>query len=126
MPSPRSSCPIACALDLFGDKWTLLIVRDMALGRSLYKEFLQSPEGISTNVLADRLKRLQDHGFVERRPLPHTVGRDAYYLTERGESLRPLLRAFANWGMAEVEGAAMLRKDKREPTSPTAARKKRS
>jgi len=60
----RSVCPITNSLDLLGDKWTLLIVRDLVLGKKQYQEFLFSPEGISTNILADRLKKLQKTGII--------------------------------------------------------------
>jgi DNA-binding HxlR family transcriptional regulator len=61
----RSICPVACALDLFGDRWTLLLIRDMACGKSLFKEFSASPERIATNILADRLERLVVGGLAE-------------------------------------------------------------
>ena len=60
----RSPCPLACALDLLGDRWTLLVIRDLVLGKSRFKEFVASPEGIPTNILSDRLDRLLTHGIV--------------------------------------------------------------
>ena len=62
----RSVCPIASTLDLVGDKWSLLIVRDLLIGKSRYGEFLKSPEGITTNILADRLRRMERTGLIER------------------------------------------------------------
>ena len=63
----RSPCPVACSLDIFGDRWTLLIVRDLFFGRARFKDFTASPESIPTNILADRLRRrLLAHGVVEQ------------------------------------------------------------
>jgi len=67
-PCNRSMCPVSCVLDLLGDKWTLLLVRDLLLGKGSYTEFQQSPEGIPTNILAERLKRLQLAGIIEKLP----------------------------------------------------------
>lgn len=103
----RSVCPIATALDVFGDRWTLLVIRDLACGKRLFKEFTASPEGIATNILSDRLERLVAGGFVVRTPESAT-GRDAYGLTERGRSLVPLLVAIAEWGVKHLPGTKPL------------------
>ncbi|MDZ4656516.1 MAG: helix-turn-helix domain-containing protein [Bythopirellula sp.] len=103
--SKRSPCPVACALDLIGDKWTLLIVRDMACGKSLFKEFSASPEKIATNILTDRLNRLLESGLAEKFNLEQS-GRDAYRLTKKGKSLLPVLSAVAEWGLANIKGTA--------------------
>jgi DNA-binding HxlR family transcriptional regulator len=100
----RSVCPVACTLDLLGDKWTLLVIRDLACGKSQFKEFSQSPEGIATNILTDRLVRLVDHGIVEKYPLPDHPGREAYRLTEKGKSLRPVMMSIVKWGLENIEG----------------------
>jgi len=103
MPSSRRSvCPVACTLDLIGDRWTLLVVRDLHCGKSHFREFIASPERIATNVLADRLARLVSNGLVERVASP--VGRDAYRLTKKGGSLVPLLQQVADWGLANIRG----------------------
>src|SRR5579871_1144935 len=102
----RSSCPVSCALDLIGDKWTLLIVRDLILGRRYFKEFLASPERIATNVLTDRLARLIEAGLVQTCPSEERVGRNAYQLTPKGESLAPVLQAVADWGLQHLEGTS--------------------
>lgn len=99
----RSPCPVACTLDLIGDKWTLLVVRDMACGKSLFKEFSSSPEGIATNILTDRLNRLVEGGLAERFAAEQS-GRDAYRLTKKGQSLMPVLNAVAEWGLAHIKG----------------------
>ena len=103
--SRRSPCPIACTLDLIGDKWTLLVVRDLMRGKSHYKDFRAAPEGIATNILADRLDRLRTHGLVERFPSPEHAGRRAYRLTDKGKTLRPVLSAISAWGLEHIEGA---------------------
>ena len=100
----RSVCPIACTLDLFGDKWTLLIVRDLLSGKSHFKEFLASPEKIATNILAERLARLASNGLVERYPSSDIAGREAYRLTEKGRSLRGLMGQLKTWGLDHIDG----------------------
>jgi DNA-binding HxlR family transcriptional regulator len=100
----RSPCPIANVLDVLGDRWTLLVVRDLACGKGLFKEFLASPEGIATNILADRLSRLVAQGLVEKRASARVPGREEYALTEKGRSLRPVLEAMACWGLEQIPG----------------------
>jgi DNA-binding HxlR family transcriptional regulator len=95
----RSPCPIACTLDVLGDKWTLIVVRDLLLGRSRFKEFLESPENIPTNILAERLSRLLENDIVEQIPAEQGSKRMAYRLTEKGQALRPVLRAMVKWGL---------------------------
>jgi DNA-binding HxlR family transcriptional regulator len=99
----RSICPVACALDLFGDKWTLLIIRDMACGKTLFKEFAASPERIATNILADRLERLAAGGLAEPC-VPSDGGRGGYRLTAKGRSLLPVLATIADWGLRHISG----------------------
>ncbi|MEN1679859.1 MAG: glycoside hydrolase domain-containing protein, partial [Planctomycetota bacterium] len=100
----RSPCPIACTLDLVGDKWTLLVVRDLLLGRSHFREFLASPEKIATNVLSDRLMKLVEAGLVDTEPSGERAGANAYRLTKRGESLAPLVKQLARWGLENLPG----------------------
>lgn len=95
----RSPCPVACTLDLFGDRWTLLIVRDLILGRTRFKDFVASPEKVPTNILSDRLERLVRHGVVEQIPAEDGSKRLAYQLTEKGLAVRPLLKAMRDWGL---------------------------
>lgn len=99
----RSVCPVACTLDLIGDRWTMLVVRDLFCGKSHFREFLASPEGIATNILADRLAKLSAGKLVERVP-DDAAGRDAYRLTRKGESLGPLLQQITDWGLANIRG----------------------
>jgi DNA-binding HxlR family transcriptional regulator len=101
--SHRSPCPIACSLDLIGDRWTLLVIRDMMFfGKQRFEEFLESPEGISTNILANRLKSLEAMGLVEKQPYSNHPRRMNYQLTQRGKSLRPVLKAMINWGLKHI------------------------
>lgn len=100
----RSPCPIACSLDLFGDRWTLLVVRDLVLGRQRFKEFTASPEGIPTNILSDRLERLRTHGIVEQVAAADGTKHPAYQLTEKGRALRPILAAVRDWGLKWEKG----------------------
>jgi DNA-binding HxlR family transcriptional regulator len=100
-PAPgRSPCPVACSLDIFGDRWTLLIVRDLFHGRARFKDFTASPEGIPTNILADRLERLLAHGVIEQIPAEDGTKRLAYRLTEKGKDLGSILKAMRDWGLA--------------------------
>ncbi len=100
----RSSCPIARTLDILGDRWTLLVVRDLFLGKERFDEFARSPEGIASNILADRLARLEEHGLVERAPSETHSARGTYKLTPLGQSLGPVLRAVRDWGLANIPG----------------------
>ncbi|TLD72512.1 helix-turn-helix transcriptional regulator [Phragmitibacter flavus] len=95
----RSPCPVACALDLFGDKWTLLVIRDLVLGRNRFKDFIGSPEGIPTNILSDRLERLLGADVIRQIPVADGSKRFAYELTDKGIALRPILRALRDWGL---------------------------
>ena len=93
----RSSCPIAVALDLLGDKWTLLVVRDLFRGVRRYNEFLESPENIPTSILADRLKRLQAAGLISKTAYQTKPDRFAYQLTRAGKRLGPVLKELVRW-----------------------------
>jgi DNA-binding HxlR family transcriptional regulator len=100
----RSCCPVACTLDILGDKWTLLIVRDMLFGRRYYKDFCQSPEKIATNILADRLDKLVEHGIAEKWIPDKENSREAYRLTAKGQSLKTVLDSVAQWGLKNIKG----------------------
>jgi DNA-binding HxlR family transcriptional regulator len=99
LPSKRSPCPIAFSLDIFGDRWTLLVIRDLFYGRTRFKEFAGSPEGIPTNILTDRLARLLARGVIEQIPAEDGTKRLAYRLTKKGKALGPVLKAMRNWGL---------------------------
>jgi DNA-binding HxlR family transcriptional regulator len=99
-PERRSPCPVACALDVFGDRWTLLVIRDLVLGKTRFKDFAASPEGIPTNVLSERLSRLLAHGIVSQVSASEGSKHLAYRLTEKGRALLPILGAMRDWGLA--------------------------
>lgn len=103
-PARRSPCPIAATLDLLGDKWTLLVVRDLFAGRRRYGDFAAAPERIPTNLLADRLARLARAGLVRRRRYQDRPPRFEYHLTPAGEALRPVLQEIVNWGRRHLPG----------------------
>ncbi|MEN8762935.1 MAG: helix-turn-helix domain-containing protein [Thiogranum sp.] len=94
----RSKCPVTFALDRFGDKWSLLVVRDLMFrGKETYGEFLESGEGIATNVLADRLKCLETDGLIEKSGDPENKRRILYRLTDKGLDLAPVLLEMMRW-----------------------------
>ncbi len=100
-PAPRRSpCPVAYSLDIFGDRWTLLVIRDLFFGRTRFKEFAASPEGIPTNILTERLERLLTRGIIEQIPAEDGTKRLAYRLTKKGKALGRVLRAMRDWGLA--------------------------
>lgn len=98
----RSSCPLASALDLVGDKWSLVVIRDLFVGKTRYGEFLASPERISTNILADRLEMLTACGIISREAADGRPGRPRYRLTRKGADLLPVLQALAGWALVHL------------------------
>jgi len=103
----RSGCPVSISLDIFGDRWSLLVIRDlMVRGYRSFKEFQASGEGIATNVLADRLRRLQGAGIVEVGPEPTDGRKLSYRLTEKGIDLAPVLLELLIWGAKHEKTAA--------------------
>jgi DNA-binding HxlR family transcriptional regulator len=105
----RSPCAVACTLDLVGDKWSLLVVRDLLRGNVTYGELQKSPEGIPTNILADRLKRLEEAGLIAKTVYQEHPVRYAYGLTEKGKALRGVLRAVVRWGKKHIPGTRILK-----------------
>ena len=98
-PSPfeRSDCPIAVSLDILGDKWTLLVIRDLLMGAKRYNDFLESPEKMRTNILAERLKRLERYELIEKTPYQQNPIRYEYKLSKKGMAIRPLIKEMINW-----------------------------
>ena len=96
------ACPIARTLDIIGDRWTLLIIRDLFLGRSRFNEFRQSTPRISPRLLSERLKRLEEEELVERDLLAGYPPRAEYRLTAKGRSLFPVLFAIGSWGFEHL------------------------
>lgn len=96
--SARSSCPISCALDLLGDRWTLLVVRDLLMRGRRHFEHLAADESIATNILADRLERLEEAGVITKHRDPDDGRRRLYAPTPRGVDLIPILLEIGLWG----------------------------
>jgi DNA-binding HxlR family transcriptional regulator len=96
---PAQYCPVARTLDLIGDRWSMLILRDLLLeGPCKFQDLQESLEGVSPNTLSDRLKKLMQSGIVERRLYAEHPPRAEYLLTSKGRELRPVLRALREWG----------------------------
>jgi len=95
----RSCCPVANALDVLGDRWTLLVIRDMMfMNKHEFGEFMKGPEKIATNILTDRLKCLQDCDVIAQLPHPKHKNKKIYYLTQKGKDLLPVLVELILWG----------------------------
>ena len=100
MPKPyNQSCPIARTLDIIGDRWMLLIVRDLLMGKTRFNQFLESSPGLPPKLLSDRLKKLEEHGLVRRSVYSQHPLRAEYRLTDEGRSLSPVLDAIVQWGL---------------------------
>ena len=122
MPSNswRSGCPLNASVEILGDRWSLLIVRDMMLrGLHSYKEFLDSYEGIATNILADRLRKLEKHGIITTEKDNSDGRKVVYVMTEKGMELAPVLTEMVLWAAAheDTQNQALVReisKDKQK------------
>jgi DNA-binding HxlR family transcriptional regulator len=105
----RSDCAVAATLDLIGDRWSLLIVRDLLFDDELrFGDFLEAAEGIPTNTLTDRLRKLEQAGLVTRELYSERPPRAAYRLTDRGRELGPVVYAIAEWGVTHLPGTRRL------------------
>ena len=124
-PLTRSACAIANSLDIMGDKWTLLVVRDLLHGKRTYGELVDSPERIPTNILAERLKRLESAGIIASAPYQERPTRYAYSLTPKGRDLGKVLLAFVRWGKQHIPGTVTLGEKSRERSSSVSAAKSR-
>lgn len=94
----RCDCPITSALDVVGDKWMLVIVKQMLLeGKETFKDFIESDEAIATNILSAKLKLLQEAGIITKNKLPNNKRKNLYLLTEKGLALSPIIAELANW-----------------------------
>jgi len=103
-PRRRSGCPLNASVEMLGDRWSLLIIRDMMLrGFRTYKEFLDSFEGIATNILADRLRSLEAHGIIAAAQDPSDRRKRIYRLTSKGIDLAPVLTEMVLWAAAHEE-----------------------
>jgi DNA-binding HxlR family transcriptional regulator len=104
MPTTRSYndlCPIARALDVVGERWALLVVRELLLGPQRFSDLRDALPGVSSNLLTDRLRELEAHAVVRRRVLPPPAGSSVYELTDRGHRLEAVLDALGDWGATE-------------------------
>jgi DNA-binding HxlR family transcriptional regulator len=101
-PEFRSPCPVASALDVVGDKWTLIVLRTIFAGRHRYGDLAGMPEKIATNILADRLERLETFGLVTKSPYQQNPVRYQYRLTAKGADLLPVLQALASWAARHI------------------------
>ncbi len=100
MPRPyNQTCPIARTLDIIGDRWTMLIVRDLFMGETRFNQFLASSPGLPPKLLADRLRKLEEHGLVQRVIYSQHPLRAEYRLTEDGQTLAPIVEATVQWGL---------------------------
>ncbi len=119
-PERRSGCPLNASVEILGDRWSLLIIRDMMLrGFRTYKEFMGSYEGIATNILADRLRKLIAHGIITTRRNPSDGRKVIYSLTPKGIDLAPVLTEMVLWAAAHEDTGNQalvreMRKDKEE------------
>lgn len=94
----RSDCPISCSLDIWGDKWSLLIIRDLMFSKKCrYSDFLKSEEGIATNILATRLQALEENKIIEKSDEPDSKSKGYYKLTQMGIDLLPILIEIDLW-----------------------------
>ena len=118
--SRRSGCPLNASVEMLGDRWSLLIIRDMMLrGFKTYKEFLKCYEGIATNILADRLRKLVAYGIITTEPDPADGRKTIYRLTLKGIDLAPVLTEMVLWAAAHEETGnqalvRLMRKDKEQ------------
>jgi DNA-binding HxlR family transcriptional regulator len=103
-PKRRSGCPLNASVEMLGDRWSLLIIRDMMLrGFRSYKEFLECYESIATNILADRLRKLQAYGIITAEPDPKDGRKVTYSLTSKGIDLAPVLTEMVLWAAAHED-----------------------
>lgn len=103
----RSICPITNLLDIIGDKWTLVLIRDLFLGKKRYAELLNSQEKIPTNILAERLKRMEKFGIVTKKSYQTHPLRYDYFLTDKGKALEAILNEMAKWGLHYIKGTKL-------------------
>ena len=98
----QGGCKIAATLNIVGDRWTILVLRDLFQGRRRFNDLLESLEGISPNLLADRLKRMEENAIVTRVLYSEHPPRAEYLLTEKGRALGPVLQAMRDWGRSHA------------------------
>jgi DNA-binding HxlR family transcriptional regulator len=117
----RSDCPVSCSLDIWGDRWSLLIVRDLMFSKQCtYGDFLKSDEKIATNILATRLQTLEENGIITKLDHPDSKAKVLYQLTEKGIDLLPVMIEINLWAEKHftipAERKAMLKEVKKDKT----------
>lgn len=111
----RTGCPIACSLDIIGDHWTLLVIRNlMFLNLHEYKDMLSTEEQISSSILTDRLKKLENEGLIASAPHPESGRRKLYYLTEMGKDLLDLMVELVCWANRNISDSLRIPPEKKE------------
>ena len=118
----RSNCPVSCSLDVWGDKWSLLIIRDlMSAKECTYGDFLKAPEGIATNILASRLEVLEENKIIEKLDHPESKAKVLYRLTRKGIDLLPIMIEINLWAEKyfpiPADRKAMLKEVKKDKTA---------
>ena len=103
MKTNRSDCPLTNALDIVGDKWLLLVIRDIFMGKKTFTEFLKSPEKIATNILANRLELLTNKGLLDVIKLPYDQKTKIYYLTDVGIDMYPIIYEMMQWSKRNLK-----------------------
>jgi DNA-binding HxlR family transcriptional regulator len=121
----RSNCAVASTLDIIGDRWSLLVIRDLFAGKSTNGELLAADERVPTNILADRLRRLEEAGIIEKSAYQERPVRFAYMLTPKGRDMGEILIAIVRWGKKHIAGTVALDIATRE-TSAASTPKKRT
>ena len=102
------TCPVAQTLEIIGERWTILILRDLFRGPQRFQDLQESLAGVAPNILSDRLKTLEEHGLIQREFYSEHPPRAAYALTRLGQELRPALRALAIWGAKHFDTTVRL------------------
>src|SRR5687768_9729221 len=118
----RSNCPVSCSLDIWGDKWSLLIIRDLMLAKQCtYGDFLKAGEGIATNILASRLQSLEENKLIEKLEHPDSKAKVLYKLTRKGIDLLPIIIEISLWAEKyfpiPADRKAMLKEVKKDKTA---------
>ena len=118
----RSNCPVSCSLDIWGDKWSLLIIRDLMFAKECtYGDLLKSPEGIATNILASRLLALEENKIIEKLDHPESKAKVLYKLTRKGIDLLPIMIEINLWAekyfSIPADRKAMLKEVKKDKTA---------
>jgi len=103
MRTNRSKCPLVNILDILGDKWSLIIIRDLFLGKKTFTEFMNSPEKFASNILSNRLELLMHHGLLKVVKLPHDKKSKVYFLTNKGVDMYPIIYEMMNWSNRNLD-----------------------